>query len=266
MGILDDLKKEAEAVKQRQLDETHSRLQQASQNFVLVQSKLTQIFRFLNELTNQLNVLKPTVARSYYLSGFGSLEGMLQSDYAVTTKNFTLDNRDFIKEVHFRFKCATDKTLQVEKETPPVIEQFRDALWRSNIKFECQEFPNARGYVEKALFTLSSSILVNFVISGDHEQGRIKFSARNFAMFGEVEYLFDAEEVNEALLDEFARLILDKSAAFRTQGRHQQAKLEARRAMEETQYRIEDDPSPEAGDNGGNKKLFGSLRSLFGKN
>lgn len=267
MGLLDDLKKEAEEAKRKQLEETQSKIQSLNQNFVLVQGKLAQIYRFLHELVNQLNVVQLNVPRSYYIGSFGQVDGMRQTDYAVATKNITIDNRDFIKEIHLRFKCVTDQELKVVKESAAAVEQFRDYLWRNNLKFDCHEIRNPRGYVEKGEFTLSSTILVNFVVSADFDQAKIKIASRNFELLGISEFIYDAEEIDEALLDEFGKSLLAKPNVFRTLGRAQAALIKARTGKKaEAQYIVHDDSVAETQAAGGQEKTFlGAFKSLFNK-
>jgi hypothetical protein len=267
MGLLDDLKKEAEAVKQKQLEETHNKIQALNQNFVLVQGKLTQVYRFLHELINQLNVVKLEVPRSYYIGGFGQVDDMRQADYAVATKNMTIDNRDFIKEIHLRFKCVTDKELKITKESEATVEQFRDYLWRNNLKFDCHESRNPRGYLEKGEFTLASSILVSFLVNADFDQAKIKIAARNFEMLGVNEFTYEVDEITEALLDEFGKSLIGKPNRFRTLGRAQEAMLKARseKKPDSHPYIVHEDASPAGEEAVQGKKLFGAIKSLFNK-
>lgn len=266
MGLLDDLKKEAEEAKRKQLEETQNKIQSLNQNFVLVQGKLTQIYRFLHELVNQLNSVQLEVRRAYYIGSFGQVEGLLQTDYAVATKNMTIDNRDFIKEIHLRFKCVTDQELKVTKESEAAVEQFRDYLWRNNLKFDCHEIRNPRGYIERGDFTLSSSILVSFLVSADFDQAKIKLAARNFELLGVSEFVYDAEEIDETLLDEFGKALLGKPSIFRTLGKAQAALIKARTEKKaEAQYVMHDDSALEEETSGQGKKLFGAIKSLFNK-
>ncbi len=264
MGLLDDLKKEAEELKRKQLEETQNKIQSLNQNFVLVQGKLAQIYRFLHELVNQLNVVQLPVVRSYYIGSFGQVDGMSQTDYAVATKNVTLDNRDFIKEILLRFKCVTDKKLQVTKESEAAVEQFRDYLWRNNLKFDCHEIRNPRGYVERGDFTLSSTLLVSFQISADFDQAKIKIASRNFELLGVSEFVYDAEEIDETLLDEFGKALLGKPNVFRTLGRAQAALIKARTGKKaDAQYAIHDEDASAQASQG--STLLGAFKSLFTK-
>lgn len=266
MGILDDLKKEADELKVRQETDTQTKLERISQNFILVEEKLKQVHLFLLELAKQLNVIKPHVLRSYYLSGFGQVDNMLQEDYRVKTAIFTIDNRDFIKEVHLAFRCTSEKPLIISKETPALIEQFQDYLWRNNLKFEASEFRNVRGYVEKTDFKLDNAIPVTFVVSANFDQAMIKIASRNFAMIGQNEYAYDATEITEAVLDEFAKFLLDKPNKFRSLGRHQVEKMNSAPAAESEVNYVVQGEKDHASDETKGPKLMGAIRSLFKKN
>ncbi len=266
MGILDDLKKEADELKSRQETDTQNRLERITRNFILVEGKLKQVHLFLLELVSQLNVIKPLVLRSYYLSGFGQVDNLLQEEYRLNTENFTIDNRDFIKEIHLTFKCITEKPLTISKETPALIEQFQDYLWRNNLKFAASEFRNARGYAEKTDFALERSIPVTFVVSANFDQAIIKIASRNFAMIGQSEFAYDAAEITEVLLDEFAKFLLDKPNKFRSIGRYQMEKNISAPATEMDLKYPEQEKNEGAPDEAKGPKLMGAIRSFFKKN
>lgn len=213
MSFLDDLKKEAEAKKQIDLESTQTRMRLEEMRMAAVEDKLREMFQYLNDLSKQLNDLKLPITRNYLIEGMGELK-LLQGDYKTAIKNVTMDHKDRLKEVLFGFKCAENKTYTVEKDNPSAIERQKDYLWRNGIKFEYSEFKNERGYVYRGVFTVPAIVPVTFQIVGDFDKASITITTRNFNMLVATEYLYDPEEINGAFMDEFAKYILDKPSTF----------------------------------------------------
>jgi hypothetical protein len=214
MSFLDELKKEAEARKQKEMAETQSRLEAVNRNFLLVQGRLQEVYRYLKKLVEQLGEIDLPVHRSYYVEGIGQVDKLLQTGYAVALKRMTLGHKDFIKEILLGFKCVSDKTFTIEKDSPAAIERQRDYLWRNNIRFDYEEFRNERGYVYRGTFTVPAIIPVSFIVSGDLESARIRISTKNFNMLIATEFIYELSEVDNAFLDEFAKYLLNKPSNF----------------------------------------------------
>ena len=65
MGLLDDLKQQADTLRQKE----QVSQEEISQNLLLAHAKLKDALHYWVELFNSLNVIKPTISRVYYLEG-----------------------------------------------------------------------------------------------------------------------------------------------------------------------------------------------------
>ena len=220
MGLLDDLKRQADSLRQKQqvTQEEHS------QNLLLAHAKLKDALQYWIELFNSLNVIKPVVPRYYYLEGgVTKLENLLQSDYNVNSPRLTLDHKDYVEAIVLRFHCVADDKLVIEKESAPMVKRLRDHLWANNLKFDVRETRNERGYVERGTFTVVCEVPVMVTIVADLENAQIKIIAKNLEQLGEYTYLYDFDEFGKELMEELAKVIIAQPNAFRTLGRHQAA-------------------------------------------
>ncbi len=214
MSFLDELKQEAEAKKQQDLESTQTRMRMEELRMAMVENKLREMFQYLNDLSKQLNDLKLPLYRNYYIEGLGQDIKLLQGDYKVAVKNITIEHKDHLKEILFSFKCQENKTYTVEKDNPTAIERQKDYLWRNGIKFEYAEFKNERGYVYRGVFTVPAVVPVSFSIVGDFDNANIAIASKNFNMLAGAEYVYDPEDINSAFMDEFAKHLLDKPSNF----------------------------------------------------
>jgi hypothetical protein len=217
MGLLDELKQQAERqrLQQQTSQETLERNRQA------VHTALRDASRYFAELADTLNVLKLQVARFFYI-GRMRLDGLVQADYNAHERRRTMDARDYFEEAGVRFRCAGERSVQIEKDSPDGIRNLREYLWGHNFRFECQEIKNERGRVERALFTVLPQVPASAVLSGDWNTGQIRLGLKNVEIPGEVHYLYEAAEVNRDLLEELTKVLLAKPNQLRRYGCHQQ--------------------------------------------
>ncbi len=138
---------------------------------------------------------------------------------------------------------------------------MKEYLWNYNIKFETQEFKNQRGLVERAIFKVPCDVVVNIIIKGDFEKSQIKINTKNMERLSEYNYIYEIDEINEALLEEFYKFLISKPNNFRRLGKHQSTvarPASSKPSILDTQY-------PEVEEEHGNKKkgLLDSIKSLF---
>src|SRR5450759_1878170 len=82
MGLLDDLKQQAESLRQKQQETEQVTEEGRNQRLQLAQAKLNDALHYWVELFYSLNVIKPVIPRDYYLEGGAiKLESLMQCDY-----------------------------------------------------------------------------------------------------------------------------------------------------------------------------------------
>lgn len=276
MAFLDDLKKQAELQRQQEQTQTQSKLVAVSQNFLAVQAKFKEIQRYLQDLVNQLNVLNLDNPRSYFIEGFGLIDNYRPRDYALTIDSIRIGQKDFINALVLRFKCVTDKAIRIERNTPQQIDNQKDYLWQNNLKYQCTEFKNERGLVTRAVFTVASEVPVTAKFSADFESAKITLQFKNLNGFTVSEFVYNADEINQEMLDEFAKFLLDQPHKLREIGVHQLARRTMIRPAAQAapaanaQYpnanaapKSDDDDEDDDDDDGGGKGFFGKIKSIL---
>lgn len=265
MAFLDELKKEAEAQKHLEQVQTQSKLAAVSQNFLLVQIKYKEIHHYLLELVNQLNVLSLDLVRPYYIEGFGMIDDFRPRDYALSVDSIRIGQKDYANTLVLRFKCATDKSIIVERNVPSQIDNLKDYLWQNNLKYQCTEYKNERGLVARATFNVTSEIPVTIRFTADFENAKIFLQMKNFSGLTVSEFVYDANEVGSELLDEMAKYLIDKPNQFREWGRHQQSMRElTRQARQNKEVSYAQTPAQsEPEDTGKEGGFFSRLKSIL---
>lgn len=212
MGLLDDLKKQAELVKTQQI----SRESLREENLKLVEEKMRQAFQYLNELLKQLTVLKPVNSATYSLPGIVDMRNLGFSETFIDYRRKRINDRDYFDSISFFIRWGSGEAFVVERDMPAAAQKVRDALFGYRMKFEEEEVKGQRGTATKWRFTAQPSIVTNVTIQAEHDQGGLIITAKNLERMGIVDtFAVPAAELNEALLEEFAKMLLGQPGGFR---------------------------------------------------
>jgi hypothetical protein len=211
MGLLDDLKKQADLVKTQQI--LHQNLQ--GDKLKIVEEKMKQTFQYVHELLKQLGIVKPTSPLVYSIPGVTDFRNLVFSESFIDYRKKRISDKEYFDTVHFFIKWAGPDTYVTEKDMPPAMQRIREALWLSKIKFIEEEKKNSKGFVVGAKFIVPASVLTDIVIKADHEQGRLHFQTTHMFGLG-VEYItVPAQEISESMLDDLAKALIGQPSEIR---------------------------------------------------
>ena len=202
------------SLKQQALAKQQSENQKSSQREAVLQrihSALGMAYQYLNDLVQQLNILKPPYAKAYSFFGAADFEGMTwqegRADFRM--QETSSDNRLY-DQVTLRYRLASQKQFSVARENP-ALEKLRKALFDYNITFAVDEARNERGHIERATFTFPCEIKAGLLLAGNYETGKLLLRTRHVERFGIMEYQLQPESINQEALDQLAHLILGES-------------------------------------------------------
>jgi len=211
MGLLDDLKKQADLVKTQQI------LQQNLQGdkLKLVEDRMKQTFQYVHELLKQLGVVKPTSPLVYSIPGVTDFKNLTFAESFIDYRKKRINDKEYFDTVHFFIKWAGPDTFVTEKDMPPAMQRIREALWLSKVKFIEEEKKNAKGFVVGAKFVVPASVLTDVIIKADHEQGKLHFQTTHMFGLG-VEYIsVPGQEITEEMLDDLAKALIGQPSEIR---------------------------------------------------
>jgi hypothetical protein len=217
MGLLDELKKQAEGLKSENQRTTADSL---VVNTKLTEAKMQQTFEFLNELIKQLNVLRPESPRGFDIETAGRFEKLLLDDFFVDYRKRKIGDKEFFDHIILRFKHGNDQVLEVTRDSQQLIERLRDFLMVSNLKFEMTEKKNERGFVLSATFKIPCVVRSEVIIQARGDVAQLVFKIKNIERINSFDLQFPASEVTENMLDEFARYIVGKTNKFKDIGQY----------------------------------------------
>src|SRR5215510_94921 len=211
MGLLDDLKKQADLVKTQQIQ------QQSLQGdrVKLVEDKMKQAFQYSHELLKQLGIVKPTSPLVYSIPSVTDFRNLVFAESFIDYRKKRINDKEYFDTVHFLIKWAGPDTFTTDKYMPPAMERIREQLWLSKVKFIEEEKKNAKGFVVGAKFIVPAAVLTDIIIKADHEQGKLHFQTTHMFGLG-MEYIsVPAQEVNDSMLDDLAKALIGQASELR---------------------------------------------------
>lgn len=263
MGLLDDLKKQAQELRQQTEDNAEMRRENAR----AVDFALQLSFRYFNDLCQQLNVLKPPVMVPYRLPELQDMP-TLPEFRALKMQEFHCDHRTVdveskrrFLETYVTFTCKSTEQSRLRLDVARA-KRLRDLIWQYTLRHTVEEVRNLAGVVTMEHFTIEHDFPVQFSFEGDHENGMLKFHARNLNEFGTLLYYIEARRIDQAALEELAKQVLGQPNEWRNYLVKEQVKITPVAEKPMPNYQIHDVPD-EPEDEPPKPSLFGQTMRIF---
>lgn len=209
-GLLEQLRQQASA---RQREEHAAATTQAA-NSTAIDRALNLVFRYLHELVQQLNIVKPPIARDYVLLNQLALHGLHWQEGFADYRRQPESEGALLELVSFTCRLGGAPNIACERDDMSA-ERFRSLLFDLGLSFDSQEFRNEKRLIERVRFEIRGELGVSVRWRADFARGQIGIEARNLERLGSTPYLLAPEAVDQALLDEFGRLLLGQPNRFR---------------------------------------------------
>jgi hypothetical protein len=211
MGLLDDLKKQADMMKSQQL----SQQSLLEESIKLVEAKMNQTFLYLNDLLKQLAVLRPTNPTVYSIPGVGDFQNLGYSESFINYRKKKIGDKDYYDYITMFIRWDSPNSLTVERDMPAMIQKVNDVLWSFGLKFAEEKIKKPGGGFEKMRFTIPSNVTCDITITADYDNARLLVKGKHFFRLGADELRIPAGDVNETLLEEFAKMLIGQPSALR---------------------------------------------------
>jgi hypothetical protein len=209
-NLLDQLRHQAE-LRQR---EAHSALAERNTTNEAIDQALKHLFFYLHEFVQQLNILKPAISRQYLLVDQHMLGSLTWQEGFADYRTQSQSAGALVELVSFSYRLIGAPLPPIERDGPSV-ERFRTTLFDFGLPFTCKEFKNERSYVERAEFHITSEVSVSARWRADFAKGALILETRNLERLGSAVYTVRPQAVDQALLEEFGRLVLSQPNHFR---------------------------------------------------
>jgi len=209
MGILDDLKNQAEDKKAKEEQEKRRQIELHQYYQKNIHPKMLQLYTFLNEFIEHLNYIKNITKVSYPIAPDGSLVEFEQSDYKIT-----IDSTKAITDMNLRFDCTLSEILVYEIENSERILSYTDVLHSYRIDFDRVDVKDNNYDLIRAKFKIKGPISVNIILQADIQTSSINMLLNNFDKPGSSKHIYKERHITEEFIDDFGKFILRQNPMF----------------------------------------------------
>jgi len=222
MGLLDELKKQAEA--KQQAAASGQGAVGKNRYYDAVQSALKAGSVFFNELAESLNVIKPDVRRQFYVEGSSKLTNLVQGEYTPRDSRQIVAGVESLASVTLRFTLTGPDKLTFDKEARQA-NMMKEYLWAYSLPFEHRDVGDDNGRIARTIITVSSKVPSSVTLSGNADTGSMLLVLRNVELLGDVKQAIDVSYITPDFFDEVGKAVLAQPNRLREWGRPPDAPL-----------------------------------------
>ncbi|NOQ65158.1 MAG: hypothetical protein GQ582_11665 [Methyloprofundus sp.] len=214
MGILDQLREEAEQKKSSEQLALDLEAQRKQNYETRILPKMQQIFKYLQELVEHLNYLEVPVQVENYTTRFSKLGTLAQKNYKISSDDFGgFADMDKLMQINLTFLCVGEGEFEYKISGKQAIENEIAYLHAKRLTVKTKNLLIAHNN-ETTRFIVKRSIPVRFRFAVDYDNSVIKVIINNNGNFSTYTELWQAEDINEQFLDEIACYLLRKDTKF----------------------------------------------------
>ena len=214
MGILDQLRKQADEKKSSEQKEVDQKQIQAQRYKSEILPKMQEMFAYMQELVKYLNYLEFPVQVENYSSRYPDLGTLMQKDYRISTDGFGgLADIEKIRHIDITFYCEGEGSFEYIVRTKVDIEHEISFLHAKRLASSSQRVPGHRQN-DALKFQVLRKIPVRFRFEVDYENSLIKVMINNYCHFSVYTEPWEANAIDHDFLDCVTRYLLRKDSEF----------------------------------------------------
>lgn len=210
MGLLEELKREAEVIRRAQAAEGALRGEYLGQ----VEAAMIRSHRYFQEILKQLDVIRPGNPISFTIPHVGGLDGLRLAETFIDTRKKRINEGEYHDYIRFLVTWAGEPPLVIERDMPGAIQRVRDALWASNLRFSEDDVRGPDGSIVKTVFTVPRRIVTEVTLRANHDECTIDVVARNLLRVGPDDFRVPANDVREPILEEFVQALMGRKSGL----------------------------------------------------
>ena len=253
MGVLDELKRQAERRKEEEARAAEEKAARLSQARDVVTPALARIHEYLREFTEQLRVVQPEIIVDFHIKDVGTMDGLRQGGYRESRDAEAAGN----SSVSFAFVLENPRHYRFDISVPGQVENWLNDLKRQGLKLDHAQVLEESSIGHRVWVNAAGFVPVRLRFGADLDNGSIVLSVQNYDELGEMRHRIRPEQVDEHFLDELGRYILRKPNRFLRFEVPAEMRDRLRKRIEEDQKRKQEELGGPMG------ALSSRIRALF---
>lgn len=227
MGLLDELRKKAEAAKEAQGDPSRFDEARANEIRAVALPALFRIHRGLSELVAQLKVLQEEVPAALKIPGLGDVTGFVQCHYEMSSEGTPPET------VTLRCALRLHKARPLELKTLGAsISGWMDAMRRQGLHAKVLRMIDATGPNQRAYIGIEGNIPVTLQFKLDLDAAALQLYSRNFDELIDRRQFFNPASVTEPWCEELLKFVMREDHRFMMQEVASEVREQLRRRIE----------------------------------
>lgn len=210
MGLLDELKQKADAIRAEQAANS----ERLSAHAQAIEEALRLTYKYLLALGRELSVIQPPDSGRYQMVGVGVLPPGKLTEFHVDYRRAVVEGVERFVEVFMLARHKSDAPLTVKCDLTS-MERVREQLWRHQVEHTSEQFHTHERVLTHEVFSIRCDFPVILEFSGDAATGTIRLDAKNFKSLGSQAFQFLAGELDDKALEELARELLGQQNRLR---------------------------------------------------
>lgn len=203
MGLLDDLKNQADGLRTREQQSEGGSGERTEYYNKEIHPRMMEIYRFLNEMVKNLNFIKPDTIAHYPILPGGEKQPFRQGDYKVT-----VDSNQQIKDIKLIFKAELAEPVSLQVKGEDDARKQSEILAAYRILCERKDFKDKNYKLTHSNFIIQGPVNITVQFIGDVEASSMQLLLNNFEGPGVVKRNLEAKNINQDFLDKLGRYIL----------------------------------------------------------
>lgn len=217
MGLLDDLKKQAEQLRVNQGQDSAA----LKANIEATEVACQMVFNYWVELAKQLSVIKPTSKGRYTFDArLATFEGLTFTNFRSDIRMRDLNSRQVTDHVTLFFDLRTGQEVRLTVDFPPEMERLEARIRQSGVRCIPDVVRNHEtSKIVEVHYEFQADMQGQVCLRAYHEEARVEFIVDN--VDGLVHWVigFQAADIHTELLDELAKWLLGQPHHFRDTGK-----------------------------------------------
>jgi hypothetical protein len=206
MGLLDDLKNQADSKRASEQDEAARKAEREQFYREKILPRMIKAYQFFNELIEHLNYVNLETIVNYPLLADGKLQPLRQEGYKVV-----IDSSKALKRIDVSMEGVLDNPIEFEIFGMDAVMKHADRIERYSFRHDRKDKKDpASMETVSARFILQGPLPLKVTIEADVDESKLIVTVRNFNEPGFTKYTLSVEQFSDEFLDQLGKFVLRK--------------------------------------------------------
>jgi hypothetical protein len=211
MSVLDELRREAEAIRDARLVEGLGKGSLPRK----VELAMRHAYGFLLESFKQLDVICPASPTRFVIPQVGVIDDLRLAETFIDYRKKFIGDREYFDRIQALITWGAEKPLEVSVSGATEIEQAHTMLWSQNVRYEAiAATADVRADSPRVLFRIPRRVVADLTITVDHEHCCLNVRTRNLFGFGEDAFTMPADDTSNANWEALVSAILGRRSSL----------------------------------------------------